>query len=190
MSLPHGKTVNKHIFPKHCFNVVLHKVIFNCFKLFIVNLMVKFILLFGVYTVVSYCLFRYLGLALNRCVMEWLRWGLSYWHQDIPQHKSSAKACWAFYQVFPIWVKKKKKMCVCMAEHWGGGSIHWATLYDTSLTILFKHTFYRCHSFLQGPLLLLIYVSIKQYGYNGFMAPLALGETGERPTADTDRGDL
>lgn len=73
MSLPHGKTANKHIFPKHCFNVVLHKVIFNCFKLFIVNLMVKFILLFGVYTVVSYCLFRYLGLALNRCVMEWLR---------------------------------------------------------------------------------------------------------------------
>lgn len=77
-------------------------------------------------------------------------------------------------------------MCVCMAEHWG--TPYTETLFMTpSMTILFKHTFYRCHSFLQGPLLLRIYVSIKQCGYNGFMALLALGQTGERPTADTDR---
>lgn len=37
--------------------------------------------------------------------------------------------------------------------------------------------------------LLLIYISIKQYEYNGFIALLALGHTAERPTADTDRGD-
>ncbi len=63
-----------------------------------------------------------------------------------------------------------------MAEPWG--TPHTETLFMTaSTTSLFKHTFYGCHLFHQGPLLLLIYISIKEYGYNGFMALLALGQT-------------
>lgn len=75
-----------------------------------------------------------------------------------------------------------------MAEPWGAPYAE--TLFMIpSMTTLFKHTFYRCHSFHWGPLPLLIYITIKQYEYNGFIALLALGQTGERPSADTDRGD-
>lgn len=55
------------------------------------------------------------------------------------------------------------------------------------MTSWFKHRFYKSRSVLQGPLLQQIYISIKQYGPNGFMALLALGQNGEIHTADTDR---
>lgn len=106
-------------------------------------------------------------------------------YKDIPKRsRSSVAACWAFYQVCPVWVKN-----VCL-HGWTLGAPYDETLFMTpSMTTLFKHTFYRCHSCHREPLLLLIYISIKQYVDNGFIAPLALGQTGERPTADTDRGD-
>lgn len=155
--------------------------------------MVKCILLFGVYTVVSYLFIFYVfrpssqqmcdGVTQVRVVLLTSRYTST---QVLSQGLLSILS--GFFHL------SKKNTCL---HGWtlggrggGGGSLHWDTLYDTSMTILFKHTFYRCHSFLRGTLLVLIYVSIKQYGYNGFMALLALGETGERPTADTDRGDL
>lgn len=61
------------------------------------------------------------------------------------------------------------------------GGPYTETLFMTpSVAAMLKHTFYRWHSPHQGPLQLLIYISIKQYEYNGFIALLALGQTGER----------
>lgn len=57
------------------------------------------------------------------------------------------------------------------------------------MATVFEHTFYTCHSLHQGPILQLIYVPIKQYTCNFFMAVLALGQTGKRSSADSDRGD-
>ena len=83
----------------------------------------------------------------------------------------------------------------CLSKHvclhgWTLRAPYAETLSTTpSMTTFFKHTFYRCRSGHGEPLLLLIYISIKQYEDNGFIAVVALGQKAERATADSDRGD-
>ena len=86
--------------------------------------------------------------------------------------------CWAFYH-FPCWSIK------CGHTWLNPGGLLTLSHSSWHHPCSSAHFIDAAHS--TGDLLLLIHISMKQYEYNGFIAPLALGQTGEGPSVDTDR---
>lgn len=128
---------------------------------FTANLMVGLILFVGC----SYCCNAYLPEQ-----GAWPSWGGATWRYT--------SACHVLCQGLPSILSGFSHLGKKSVSAWlntEGAPCTYTLFITPSMTILFKHTFYRCHSFPQGPMLLLIYISIKQYGYNGFTTPLALG---------------
>lgn len=73
-------------------------------------------------------------------------------------------------QWFQVWIKKNEITFAWLTPTSAPGA------HTHFMTSLFKHTFHKSRSVLQGPVLQEIYISIKK---NGFMALLALGQSGE-----------